>query len=146
MSLNKIQLIGNVGNINVKEVNGVKVANISLATNERGFTTKSGKEVPEHTEWHKVVLWRSLASSAEEKIKVGTQIYVEGKVNSSTYTDKTGVERISYNIIAERYQILGKQEKANSAPKPLENFPPAEVKHQAPNVGEEQDVNDGLPF
>ena len=146
MSLNKIQLIGNVGNINVKEVNGVKVANISLATNERGFTTKSGKEVPDHTEWHKVVLWRSLASSAEENIKVGTQIYVEGKVNSSMYTDKNGIERMSYNIVAEKYQVLGKKETANSAPKPLENFPPADVKHQAPNVGEEKDDNDGLPF
>lgn len=146
MSLNKIQLIGNVGNITIKDVKGVKVANLSLATNERGFTTKSGKEVPDHTEWHKIVLWRSLASSAEEKIKVGTQIYVEGKVNSSMYTDKNGVERMSYNIVAERYQILGKQEKANTAPKPVDNFPPAEVKHQAPNVGEQVDADDDLPF
>ena len=64
MSLNKVQIIGNVGNITIKDVKGVKVANLSVATNERAFKTKSGKEVPEHTEWHRVVLWRNLAEVA----------------------------------------------------------------------------------
>jgi single-strand DNA-binding protein len=145
MSLNKVQIIGNVGNITIKDVKGVKVANLSVATNERAFKTKSGKEVPEHTEWHRVVLWRNLAEVAEKNIKVGTQIYVDGKINSSMYTDAQGVERMSYNIVAERFQILGKQEKANKQAPQTENFP-ADVKNNTQNVNEEQDENDGLPF
>ena len=145
MSLNKVQIIGNVGNITIKDVKGVKVANLSVATNERAFKTKSGKEVPEHTEWHRIVLWRNLAEVAEKNIKVGTQIYVDGKINSSMYTDAQGVERMSYNIVAERFQILGKQEKANKQAPQTENFP-ADVKNNTQNVNEEQDENDGLPF
>lgn len=145
MSLNKVQIIGNVGNITIKDVKGVKVANLSVATNERAFKTKSGKEVPEHTEWHHVVLWRNLAEVAEKNIKVGVQIYVDGKINSSMYTDAQGVERMSYNIVAERFQILGKQEKANKQAPKTENFP-ADVKNNTQNVNEEQDENDGLPF
>ena len=145
MSLNKVQIIGNVGNIVIKDVKGVKVANLSVATNERAFKTKSGKEVPEHTEWHRIVLWRNLAEVAEKNIKVGTQIYVDGKINSSMYTDAQGVERMSYNIIAERFQILGKQEKANKQAPQTENFP-ADVQNNTQNVNEEQDENDGLPF
>ena len=145
MSLNKVQIIGNVGNITIKDVKGVKVANLSVATNERAFKTKNGKEVPEHTEWHRVVLWRNLAEIAEKNIKVGTQIYVDGKINSSMYTDAQGVERMSYNIVAERFQILGKQEKANKQAPQTENFP-ADVKNNTQNVNEEQDENDGLPF
>ena len=145
MSLNKVQIIGNVGNITIKDVKGVKVANLSVATNERAFKTKSGKEVPEHTEWHHVVLWRNLAEVAEKNIKVGVQIYVDGKINSSMYTDAQGVERMSYNIVAERFQILGKQEKANKQAPQTENFP-ADVKNNTQNVNEEQDENDGLPF
>ena len=145
MSLNKVQIIGNVGNITIKDVKGVKVANLSVATNERAFKTKNGKEVPEHTEWHRVVLWRNLAEIAEKNIKVGTQVYVDGKINSSMYTDAQGVERMSYNIVAERFQILGKQEKANKQAPQTENFP-ADVKNNTQNVNEEQDENDGLPF
>ena len=145
MSLNKVQIIGNVGNITIKDVKGVKVANLSVATNERAFKTKNGKEVPEHTEWHRVVLWRNLAEVAEKNIKVGTQIYVDGKINSSMYTDAQGVERMSYNIVAERFQILGKQEKANKQAPQTENFP-ADVQNNTQNVNEEQDENDGLPF
>ena len=145
MSLNKVQIIGNVGNIVIKDVKGVKVANLSVATNERAFKTKSGKEVPEHTEWHRIVLWRNLAEVAEKNIKVGTQIYVDGKINSSMYTDAQGVERMSYNIVAERFQILGKQEKANKQAPQTENFP-ADVQNNTQNVNEEQDENDGLPF
>ena len=145
MSLNKVQIIGNVGNITIKDVKGVKVANLSVATNERAFKTKSGKEVPEHTEWHRIVLWRNLAEIAEKNIKVGTQIYVDGKINSSMYTDAQGVERMSYNIVAERFQILGKQEKANKQAPQTENFP-VDVKNNTQNVNEELDENDGLPF
>ncbi len=146
MSLNNVKLIGHVGNITVKTVNGVKVANLSLATNEKGFTTKSGKEVPEHTEWHHVVLWRNLAEIAENHIQVGAQIYVDGKINSSMYTDKQGIERMNYNIVAERFQILGKKEKTNKQAPAVTNFPPLEEKNIAPNLNEEQDENDDLPF
>ena len=146
MSLNKVNLIGNVGNITVKTVNGVKVANLSLATNEKAFKTKSGKEVPEHTEWHHVVLWRNLAEIAEIHIQVGAQIFVDGKINSSMYTDKQGIERMNYNIVAERFQILGKKEKANKQAPAATNFPPLEEKNLASNLNEEQDENDGLPF
>lgn len=105
--LNRAELIGNVGNITINEVNSVKVANISVATTERGFKTKDGKEVPERTEWHNVVLWRGLAEIAEKYITKGTKLFIEGKLQTNDY-EKDGIKFRSTSIVATNVVLLGK--------------------------------------
>ena len=86
MSVNKVILIGNVGkdpDVRYLE-NNVCVANFTLATTERGYTTQSGIQIPDKTEWHNIVVWRGLAEIAEKYVRKGTQLYIEGKIRTKT--------------------------------------------------------------
>ena len=87
MSLNKVQLIGNVGkDPDVRYLDsGIAVATFPLATTERGYTLANGTQVPERTEWHNIVLWRGLAETAEKYIHKGDKLYIEGKIRSRSY-------------------------------------------------------------
>ena len=113
--LNKVLLIGNVGqDPEVRYLDGnngnggnAKVATIRLATSER-YRDRNGEQ-RENTEWHSVVAWRNLADLAENFIKKGTQIYVEGKIRSREYTDQTGAKRYRTEIIADNIQLLGRR-------------------------------------
>ena len=109
--LNKVLLIGNVGqDPEVRYLDGnngnggnAKVATIRLATSER-YRDRNGEQ-RENTEWHSVVAWRNLADLAENFIKKGTQIYVEGKIRSREYTDQTGAKRYRTEIIADEEEV-----------------------------------------
>ena len=116
MAVNKVILIGHVGkDPEVKYFDAdTAVANFSLATTERGFKTRDGKEVPDKTEWHNIVAWRGLAKLAENYIKKGSQIYVEGKIRSRTYDDQTGQKRWITDIYADTIQFLGKKSDSES--------------------------------
>ena len=114
--LNKVLLIGNVGSDpEVRYLDGnnngnggnAKVATIRLATSER-FRDRSGEQ-RENTEWHNVVAWRNLADLAENFIRKGTQIYVEGRIRTREYTDQTGAKRYRTEIIADNIQLLGRR-------------------------------------
>lgn len=136
--MNRAELIGNVGSITINEVNSVKVANISLATNERGFKTKEGKEVPERTEWHNIVLWRGLAEIAEKYITKGTKLFVEGKLQTRDY-EKDGIKFRATSIIATNIELLGSKPQSEA---------PADAPEPVPFT--EQDIpaesENGLPF
>jgi single-strand DNA-binding protein len=117
MSENKIILIGHVGKD--PEVryfdNGGAVANFSLATTEKGYTTANGTQVPERTEWHNIVLWRGLAEIAEKYVRKGTKLYVEGKLRTRNYDDAQGVKRYITEVWGEQMELLGaKQENSNA--------------------------------
>jgi single-strand DNA-binding protein len=114
--VNKVLLIGNVGSDpEVRYLDGnnngnggnAKVATIRLATSER-FRDRSGEQ-RENTEWHNVVAWRNLADLAENFIRKGTQIYVEGRIRTREYTDQTGAKRYRTEIIADNIQLLGRR-------------------------------------
>ncbi|MBQ1651293.1 MAG: single-stranded DNA-binding protein [Paludibacteraceae bacterium] len=111
MSVNKVILVGNAGDdAKVRYLdNNVAVANFSVATTERGYTLNNGTQVPERTEWHNIVAWRGLAEIAEKYVKKGTQVYIEGKIQSRSYTDKDGIKRFAYEILADNMQLLGKK-------------------------------------
>ena len=81
MSLNKVQLIGNVGkDPEVRYLDsGVAVATFPLATTDRAYTLANGTQVPERTEWHNIVLWKKLAETAEKYVHKGDKLYIEGK-------------------------------------------------------------------
>ncbi|MHC1690375.1 MAG: single-stranded DNA-binding protein [Bacteroidales bacterium] len=110
MSLNKVLLIGNVGkDPEVRHLeNGSMVARFSLATTEK-FKDKNG-EFQEQTEWHNVVCWRSLAERVEKYVKKGSQLFIEGKIRTGSWEDKTGQIRYTVEIIADNIQILGKKQ------------------------------------
>ena len=110
MSLNKVLLIGNVGkDPEVRHLeNGSMVARFSLATTER-FKDKNG-EFQEQTEWHNIVCWRSLAERVEKYVKKGSQLFIEGKIRTGSWEDKTGQIRYTVEIIADNIQILGKKQ------------------------------------
>ena len=102
MSLNKVMLIGNVGkDPEVRYLDGnnnpnsgsTKVATFTLATTER-YRDRNG-ELRENTEWHNIVAWRNSADVAEKYIRKGTQLYIEGKLRTRSWTDQTGSQTLS---------------------------------------------------
>ncbi|MFT3753152.1 MAG: single-stranded DNA-binding protein [Paludibacter sp.] len=110
MSVNKVILVGNVGRdpeIRYLDKN-VAVANFTLATTERGYTMQNGTQVPDRTEWHNIVAWRGSAEYAEKYIRKGSQLYVEGKIQTRAW-EKEGVKRYVTEIYVENFQLLGKK-------------------------------------
>ncbi len=112
MSVNKVILVGNVGRdpeVRYLDKN-VAVANFPLATTERGYTMQNGTQVPERTEWHNIVAWRGLAELSEKYIKKGSQLYIEGKLQTRSW-EKDGIKRYTTEIVADVIQLLGKRDK-----------------------------------
>lgn len=106
--MNKVILVGNVGtDPNVRYLDsGVCVAQIRLATTERGYTLPNGTQVPERTEWHNVIFWRRLAERVEKYVHKGDKIFIDGKIQSRTYQDQQGVQRHVTEIMADNMEIL----------------------------------------
>ena len=107
-SLNRVQLIGNLGkDPEVKYTpSGTPVAKITIATNER-FKDKSG-EWQDRTEWHNVVLWQRLAEIAGEYLKKGGKVYIEGRLQTRSWDDKqTGQKKYATDIVANDLILLG---------------------------------------
>ena len=116
--MNKVMLIGNVGqDPEVRYVEqGVAVARLSLATTERGYTLQNGTQVPEHTDWHTVILWKKLAEIIEKYVRKGDRIYIEGRIRYRSYDDKQGQRRYVTEIWADNMELLGGGSKPASVP------------------------------
>ena len=101
-------LIGNVGaDPEVRYVEqGVAVARLRLATTERGYTLQNGTQVPDHTDWHNIILWRRLAEIVEKYVHKGDKLYIEGRLRYSTYDDKQGQRRYVTEIWADNMEML----------------------------------------
>ena len=116
MSVNKVILLGYVGkDPEVKEFENGKVAKMTIATTEKGYKLKSGKEVPDRTEWHNIMLWGGLADVAENFIKKGMQVYIEEKIQNRSWADKEGITHYITEVIASDLQMLGKREEGAKA-------------------------------
>ncbi|HRH11704.1 MAG TPA: single-stranded DNA-binding protein [Bacteroidia bacterium] len=104
--VNKVILIGNLGKdpeIKYFENNIAKVS-FSLATTEY-YKDKNGQKT-EQTEWHNIVMWRGLAENASKLLKKGSQIYLEGKIQSKQWIDKEGNKKNMTEILAENFTLL----------------------------------------
>ncbi len=150
MSVNKVILIGNVGkDPDVRYLdNGVAVANLTLATTERGYSAANGTQVPDRTDWHNIVLWRGLAEVAEKYVRKGSKLYIEGKIRTRSYDDASGNKRYVTEIYADNLEMLDRRQDANNEGAP---FPPPAAepeKKQAPvtNLPLEENSKDDLPF
>jgi single-strand DNA-binding protein len=110
-SLNKVQLIGNLGADPETRYtgSGAAVTNLRIATTER-WTDKQSGEKQEHTEWHTIVLWNRLAEIAGEYLAKGSKVYIEGKLRTEKYTDKDGVERWTTKILGTQLIMLSSQQ------------------------------------
>lgn len=127
MSLNKVMLIGNVGQEPVVRYldSGVCVATFSLATTERGYTLQNGTQVPERTEWHNIVVWRKQAEFVEKYVHKGDKLYVEGKIQSRSYDDKQGVRRYVVEIMTETVDLLTSRQTSAQQQPPAATSEPA---------------------
>ena len=107
-SVNKVILVGNLGrDPEVRHSqDGNKIINMSLATSE-SWTDRSSGERREKTEWHRVKLFGRLAELAGEYLKKGSQVYIEGRLQTTKYQDKEGVDRWSTDIVARDMTFLG---------------------------------------
>ena len=139
--MNKIMLIGNVGREpEVRYVEqGVAVARLSLATTERGYTLSNGTQVPDHTDWHNVILWRRLAEVVEKYVHEGDKLYIEGKIRSRSYDDQNGVKRSIVEIFADNMEMLTPR----GTVQPQQGSAPVQQPVQQPVV---ENPSDDLPF
>lgn len=109
--VNKVIIVGNLGqDPDVRYMpSGGAVANITVATSE-SWNDKSTGEKKEQTEWHRIVLFGKLAEIAGEYLKKGSQVYIEGKLQTRKWTDKDGVERYTTEVVVSMggtMQMLG---------------------------------------
>ncbi len=106
--INKVILVGNLGqDPEVRyTANGAAVANISIATSEQ-WTDKQSGQKQERTEWHRVVLFGRLGEIAGEYLKKGSQVYLEGKLQTRKWQDQNGQDRYTTEIVANEMQMLG---------------------------------------
>lgn len=108
--VNKVILVGNLGKDPEmrKLEGGVSRVNFSLATTEY-YKDKEGRRI-EQTEWHNIVLWRSVAENAERLLKKGNTIYLEGKLQTRKWQDKEGQQRSITEIVGETFQLIKRSE------------------------------------
>ncbi len=105
--VNKVILLGNLGSDpEVRHLeNGSAVARFNIATSEN-YTNRNGERV-EQTEWHRIELWDNLAKIAEQYLKKGNTVYIEGKLRTETWTDKEGKQREGKTVRANTMQLVG---------------------------------------
>ena len=128
MSLNKVMLIGNVGRdpeVRYLDGNGAgsqgrKVASFTLATSER-YRDRSG-ELRENTEWHNIVVWGQSAEVVEKYVKKGTQLYIEGRIRTRSWTDQSGVKKYTTEINVDNLQLLGRREASEGGYQPAGGY------------------------
>ena len=163
--INKVILVGNLGND--PEVryssNGNAIANISIATSESWKDRNTGEQ-QEKTEWHRVVMFNRLGEIAGEYLKKGSQVYIEGKLQTRKWQDQSGQDRYTTEIVASELQMLGGRGGSDmggsggggfqqqAAPQPQYNQQSQQSAYQQPASQPQQapqpsnDFDDDIPF
>lgn len=149
MSLNKVMLIGRVGqDPQIRQAGENKVAAFTLATSEK-YRDRNG-EVKEQTEWHNIVIWGKMAETAEKYVTKGLQLYVEGRIKTEKYTANDGTDRYTVKVYATSMQLLGSksegQSQQNNASQ--QSAPSYQNRHGSTPMPVDDDLpeGDGLPF
>ena len=147
--VNKVILVGNLGkDPEVRYMpNGNAVANITLATTESWKDKQSGEQ-QEKTEWHRIVMFRRLGEIAGEYLKKGSQVYIEGKLQTRKWQDNSGNDRYTTEIVASDMQMLGGRGGGGSANFSSDSAPaqaaPAQSAPAPAAAG--GDFDDDIPF
>lgn len=150
--VNKVILVGRLGrDPEVVDIgNGVKKASFGLATSET-YRDKQSGEKREVTDWHNVVLWRRQAEVAEQYMKKGDMVYIEGRLKSRKYTDQNGVEKYITEVLCDNFQMLGSRNSNNTStgqdqPSSYGNPTPPSAPASGPAISSPQEDEDDLPF
>ncbi|MBW1799621.1 MAG: single-stranded DNA-binding protein [Deltaproteobacteria bacterium] len=122
-SVNKAILIGNLGaDPELRYTSsGTSVATFNIATSEQ-WTTKDG-EKGERTEWHRIVAWGRLGEICGEYLHKGSQVYIEGRIQTRSWEDRDGNKRYTTEIVALSMQMLGSPAKGGKTATPEERYP-----------------------
>ncbi len=147
-SVNKVILVGNVGRDpeTRRLPSGDAVTNISIATTDR-YSDKQSGEMRENTEWHRVAFFGKVAEVAEKYLKKGSQVYVEGRLRTRKWTDQSGQEKYSTEIVAETMQMLGGRAPGSSEGGMSSGSGMSAPKSQAPMSSPNlSDIDDDIPF
>ena len=152
--VNRVILIGNLGrDPEVRRLeNGAVVAKFPIATNEN-YKDKNGAWQTQ-TEWHDIVVWRTLAERAESTLKKGMAVYVEGKLTHRTWQDQDGTNRRTTEVVASYFRIIssggGKRDGADTGgyfPSPEDEMTAAPTHSSSPMPEEApNEADDDLPF
>lgn len=136
--VNKVILIGNLGrDPEVRYTpSGVAVANFSIATSEE-WKDKGTGEKQERTEWHKIVAWRRLAEICGEYLYKGSQVYIEGKLQTRKWQDRDGNDRWTTEVYVISMQMLGKSNRTN---REEPGYPVSNYKEPVPETVPEDDI------
>jgi single-strand DNA-binding protein len=149
-SVNKVILVGNLGrDPEVRSTqDGLKIVNLSVATSENWRDKNSG-ERREKTEWHRVVIFNErLAEVAEKYLRKGSKIYVEGALQTRKWTDQSGAERYSTEVVLQRFRgeltmLDGKGGGGGGVGDPGDSFPDSGPSGRGAGGG---DLDDDIPF
>ena len=163
MSLNKVLLIGNLGqDPSVRYLDNNKVvASFTLATNE-SYTDRNGERKTE-TEWHNIEMWDQMAKNVDNLkqrgyLKKGSQVYIEGKIRTENYKDKEGIDRVGKKIRALTLTLLGGVNRVSNENSEAPTNRPVEQNQQPqasnfvqnppikPDIQNKEEAIDDLPF
>ena len=151
-SVNKVILIGNLGrDPEVRTLNdGSPVVTLSLATSEN-WKDKASGERRERTEWHRVVIFNeNLAKVAENYLKKGAKVYIEGQLQTRKWTDKDGNEKYTTEVVLQRYRgdltMLDAKGEGGGSFAADNSAPPASEGGGSSGGGKDSDFDDEIPF
>lgn len=148
-SKNSVSLIGVVGkDAELRQTQqGVHYAQISLATSTGGYKKKDGTDVPEVTQWHRIVAWNNLADFAGKYVKKGVKLAVDGIITYNTYKNQQGVDVNTTDIIASDIVLMtmpqGQQQAGGAAP--VQNAPQQQGSYQAGGGYQQQPQQQAQP-
>jgi len=149
--INKVILVGNLGNDpDIRyTAGGAAVANISVATTDSWKDKETGEQ-QDRTEWHRVVFFARLAEVVGEYLRKGSQVYIEGRLQTRKWQDKSGNDRYSTEIVANEMQMLGGRggggQSNEQAPPPMSENPADSRPAAAPAASGNDFVDDDIPF
>ena len=149
--VNKVILVGNLGQDPETRAmpSGKAVTNVRIATSDSWRDKQTGEQ-KEQTEWHTVVFFDRLAEIAAEYLRKGSQVYIEGRLRTRKWQDKSGNDRYTTEIVANEMQLLGSRaggaggemsrESARSAPRAARDT------GEAPATARADELDDDIPF
>ncbi len=142
--INKVIIVGNLGGDPETRYmpSGSAVTNLTVATNESWKDKQTGEQ-KDRTEWHKVAMFNRLAEVAAEYLRKGSQVYIEGKLRTRKWQDKSGQDRWTTEIIADEMQMLGGRGGGGSAP--MSSSSDSAPSSAPPQPGPD-DFDDDIPF
>lgn len=158
MSVNRVILVGRLGRDPETRYtsSGQAVANFSVATDE-SYKDRNG-ERQKRTEWHKIVVWGKQAEIAQQYLKKGSLVFIEGRIQSREWQDKEGQKRTSFEIVANNFRMLGGRAEGAAAaagatgtgvPRASDDFEqpaPPEESYGGGSVGGPEISDEDIPF